>query len=73
MSKAQNLPVELQLATSAHVKYIQSLGMREDVEAVQVAVQGNFYTACALAAVSVMFASIASTADRVLGLEVCRM
>lgn len=30
MSKAQNLPVELQLATSAHVKYIQSLDTRKE-------------------------------------------
>ncbi|RYP52232.1 hypothetical protein DL768_002551 [Monosporascus sp. mg162] len=30
MSKVQKLPVELQLATSAHVKYIQSLDTRKD-------------------------------------------
>lgn len=30
MSKVQNLPVELQLATSAHVKYIQSLDTRKE-------------------------------------------
>ncbi|KAK7747743.1 Rab geranylgeranyltransferase [Diatrype stigma] len=30
MSQVQNLPVELQLATSAHVKYIQSLDTRKE-------------------------------------------
>ncbi|RYP09057.1 hypothetical protein DL765_008579 [Monosporascus sp. GIB2] len=30
MSRVQNLPVDLQLATSAHVKYIQSLDTRKD-------------------------------------------
>ena len=34
------------------LEYVQDLAFREDVEAIKVAIKGNFYATCALSAVS---------------------
>lgn len=39
-------------AESTGVDYIQTLAFKEDVEAIQVSVAGNYYAVCCIAAVS---------------------
>ena len=60
-------------AENLGVEYIQQLAFREDVEAIKVAIGGNYYATCCLAAVGQVLARFLSQLMFLpIGAQICR-